>query len=465
MGRRVALILHPAGMLSLAGLTRRADSAGSLRRTATLMAVAGLVLALGPGAAGAAPGTVPAVTTRVEVGSAGVALRARLLHQGEWGRGVAVMAAGDARDSPLAVVLGVETRAAVAGPVAGTGAWRELAAPHSHAAGSTVFHEATGLRLRSGLDPGTQRGVQLQPMPGFAVAGFRRLAVAGATGGPPIIGLVASAAPRSPLQVEAYGALRTTAPRERPTAWVLEAAPFPGGVLALAGVRLGLAAGGAGLWASANLSAGPRVPAGGHARVAARGDLGFGELRAVMSVAGREFRDLTGASVGAPLAWALRFQGAAGASAWKLKYRLDARGEELAPVWPAPQPEEPAPRQLALAVTPELSMGDWTLSATGRVEVAAAGPVPSAGARLAGEPGSLAATWRAGGRDSLRVRGSVTAAPVTIEAGLTAAGVRTSAELGIALRTPEFTLRAGVRRLGLAPPAAPTVSVTFTAPS
>ena len=54
---------------------------------------------------------------------------------------------------------------------------------------------------------------------------------------------------------------------------------------------------------------------------------------------------------------------------------------------------------------------------------------------------------------------------MTIEAGLTAAGVRASAELGIALRTPEFTLRAGIRKLGLAPPASPTVSVTLTAPS
>ena len=461
----MALILHSAGMLSIVGLTRRSAPDGSLRRDATLVAVAGLVFGGGPGAAGAAPATAPTVTTRAEISSAGVALQARLLQQAEWGRALVVMAAGDAPDSPLTVVLGLETEGAVAGPVAGTGAWRELAAPHGHDAGSTVFHEATGLRLRSGLDSGSQRGVQLQPTPGFAVAGFRRLAVADAAGEPPTIGLVTSLAPRSPLQVEAYAALRTEAPREQPPAWVLEAAPFPGGILVLAGARLGLSAAGAGVWASANVSGGPRVPAGGYARVAARGDLGFGELRAVISVAGREFRDLTGASVTAPLAWALQFHGAAGTSEWKLKYRVGARGEELAPAWPAPRREESAPRELALVVTPTLQVGAWTLGATGQVEVAAAGPALSAGVRLASERGSLAVNWRDGSRGSLRVHGAVTAAAVTVEAGLTATGAAATAELGIGLRTPEFTLRAGVRKLGVAPPAAPAVSVTFTAPA
>ena len=462
MDQRVALFLHTTGMLSTAGSTRGADSDGSLCRTVTLLAVAGLAFAWVPGAADAAPATTPTVTTRIEVSSAGVALRARLLQQAEWGRGLAVLAAGDAPDSPLALVLGLETDGAVAGPVAATGAWRELAAVHGHDAGSTVFREATGLRLRSGLNPGSQRGVELRPTPGFAVAGFRRLAVAGA---PSTIGLVTSLAAGSPLQLEAYAALRTEAPREQPPAWVLEAAPFPGGVLALGGVRLGLAAVGAGLWASANVSVGPRVPAGGYARLAALGDLGLGELRAVITVAGREFRDLTSAGVAAPLAWAVQFHGAAGASAWKLKYRLGARGEELVPVWVVPQREEPAPRELDLAVTPELSVGDWTLSATGRVEAAAAGPAPSVGARLAGESGHLALTWRGGDRGSLRVRGAATAAPVTVEAALNVAGDATTAELGFGLRTPEFTLRATVRKLGKAPPGGPAVGVTFTAPA
>ena len=434
---------------------------GPPRRTATLVAVAGLVCAWPPGAAGQAPATAPAVTTRVAIDSGGVALQARLLQQAEWGRGLAVLTAGDAPDVPLAVVLGLETEAAVAGPVAATGAWRELAAVHGHDAASTVFHEATGLRLRSGLEPGTQRGVQLRPTPGFAVTGFHRL---GAVGQPPTIGLAAALAPGSPLQLEAYAALRTEAAPERPPAWVLETAPFPGGVLALAGVRLGLAGPGAGLWASANVSAGPRVPAGGYARVAARGDLGLGELRAVMTLAGRGFRDLSGAAAAAPLAWALQLRGAPGTAAWKLRYRLDARGEELAPAWPAPLGAEPAPRELALAVTPVLALGDWTLSATGRVEVAAAGTALSGGARLAGEAGSLAVTWRGGGRGSLRVRGAVSAAAVSVESALTAAGGTASADLGLGLRTPGFTVRAGVRRLGLAPPAGPAVSVTFTAP-
>ena len=450
-------------MLSLTGLARRPHKTGALRRTATLMAVAGLVFAWPPVAAGQAPATAPAVTTRVAIGGDGVALQARLLQQAEWGRGLAVLTAGDAPAAPLAVVLGLETEAAVAGPVAATGAWRELAAVHGHDAGSTVFHEATGLRLRSGLAPGTQRGVQLRPTPGFAVTGFHRLG-AGAVGQPPTIGLVASPAPGSPLQLEAYAALRTEAPPERPPAWVLETAPFPGGVLALAGVRLGVAGPDAGLWASANVSGGPRVPAGGYARLAARGDLGLGELRAVMTVAGRGYRDLNGAAAAVPLAWALQFRGAPGTAAWKLRYRLDARGEELSPAWPAPRREAPVPRELALAVTPVLSLGDSTLSATGRIEVDAAGTALSGGARLAAEPGSLAVTWRGGGRGSLRVRGAVSAAAVTVEAALTAARGAASAELGLGLRTPRFTLQAGVRKLGLAPPAGPAVSVTFTAP-
>ena len=444
-------------MPSLAGLARRADRNGPLPRTATLLAVAGLVFAWPPVAAGQAPVTAPAVTTRMAIDNGGVALQARLLQQAEWGRGLAVLTAGDAPDTPLSVVLGLETEAAVAGPVAFTGAWRELAAVHGHTAGSTVFHEATGLRLRSGLEPGTQRGVQLRPTAGFAVTGFHRLGAAGAVAQPPTIGVAAAPISGSPLQLEAYAALRTEAAPERPPAWVLETAPFPGGVLALAGARLGLAGPGAGLWASANVSAGPRVPAGGYTRVAARGDLGLGELRAVMTVAGRGYRDLSGAAATVPLAWALQFRGAPGRAAWKLRYRLDARGEELSPAWPAP-------RELALAVTPALSLGDWTLSATGRVEVDAAGTALSGGARLAGEPGSLALTWRGGGRGSLRVRGAVTAAAVTVEAALTAAGDAASAELGVALRTPGFTLRAGIRKLGLAPPSGPAASVTFAAP-
>ena len=73
-------------------------------------------------------------------------------------------------------------------------------------------------------------------------------------------------------------------------------------------------------------------------------------------------------------------------------------------------------------------------------------------------------TWRGGGSGSLRVRGAVSVAAVSVEAALTAAGGAPSADLGLGLRTPGFTLRAGVRKLGLAPPAGPAVSVTFTAP-
>jgi len=53
---------------------------------------------------------------------------------------------------------------------------------------------------------------------------------------------------------------------------------------------------------------------------------------------------------------------------------------------------------------------------------------------------------------------------VTAEAALTAAGGAASVELGLGLRTPGFTLRADVRKLGIAPPAGPAASITFTAP-
>ena len=454
----MALILHIGGMLMITKLSYVAD-AGSRRRIATLVTAA-LLLGWPPGGAGAAP----AVTTRAEFSSAGTVLRSRLLQRAAWGQGFAVMEAGDAADTPLGLVLGLESEGALVGPVAATGAWRELADPLGHDASSTVFAEATGLRLKTGLKPGSLRGLQLKPVPQLIVAGFRRLATAETAGAPPTLGLVASLAPHPALQVEAYTALRTDAPRERRPGWVLKAAPFPGGVLSLAGARVGLAAPGAELWASANLSGGRRVPLAGHVRLAARGDLKLGELRAMIALAGREFRGLTGASVAAPLAWAAQFRGAAGPPEWKLKYRVGARGEELRPV--LRPPAGAAARKVSVAVTPELPVGAWTVSGTGKLEFGARGVVLSAGARLDGKPGELAVTWRdsaSGG--SLRVRGAATAAPVTVEAGVTATGATLTAELGIGLRTPEFTLGVAVRKLGKAPPAGPAVTVTFAAPT
>ena len=456
-------------MLLLTRLTRWSCGAGSdglPRHALAGVALAVLLTGLPPGAAGAAPAAAPALTTRAELGSAGVALRARLLQRAEWGRGLAVMAAGDAVDSPLAVVLGLETAGALVGPVATTGAWRELVDPLGFDAGSGVFAEASGLRLHSGINPGSWRGVQLSPGPELAVAGFRRLARAGAGGEPPIIGMVTSLAAHAALQIEAYAALRTDAPRQAPPGWVLEAAPFPGGVLSLAGARVGLSAAGADLWASANLSGGPRVPVAAHARLAVRGDLDFGELRAMIAAAGREFRGLTGNAVPAPLAWAVQLRGDLGAPAWTLKYRVSARGEELASVLRPTAGGESAQREVEVAVTPVVPVAGWTLSATGNLAAGAGGVVLSAGARLDGAPGELAVTWRGGGSGSrLRVRGAVTVAPVTVEAGVTAAGAATTAELAIGLRTPELALRVALRKLGQAPPAGPVVTVTFAAPA
>ena len=421
-----------------------------------------------PHAAVAAPAAAPAVTTRAEFSGAGAVLRTRLLQRADWGRGVVVVTAGDAADLPLAVELGLAAEGALAGPVAAGGAWRELADPLGHDAGSAVFAEATRLRLKSGLYPGSLRGVQLTPVPELTLFGWRRLAAAGAGGGaePPTFGLVASLPPDAALRMEAYAALRADAPHQPRRGWKLDTAPFPGGVLSLAGARVALAVAGVDLWASANLSGGPRVPLGGHARLAARGGLEFGELRAMVAVAGREFRGLTGASSAAPLAWALQFRGAAGPGQWKLKYRLAARGEELAPVLRPPGGADSAARKVSVAVTPVVPLGVWTVSGTGKLEAAAGGVVRSAGARLYGRPGELEVTWREGrrGGGSVRVRGAVAAAPVTAEAGVTAAGGSAAADLGIRLRTPKFTLHAAVRKLGKAPPAGPAVTVSFTTP-
>lgn len=431
-------------------------------------ALAVLLAGWPPHAAVAAPAAAPAVTTRAEFSGAGAVLRTRLLQRADWGRGVVVVTAGDAADLPLAVELGLAAQGALAGPVAVTGAWRELADPLGHDAGSAVFAEATRLRLKSGLYPGSLRGVQLTPVPELTLLGWRRLAAAGAGVGaePPTFGLVASLPPDAALRMEAYAALRADAPHQPRSGWKLATAPFPGGALSLAGARVALAVAGVDLWASANLSGGPRVPLGGHARLAARGGLEFGELRAMVAVAGREFRGLTGASSAAPLAWALQFRGAAGPGRWKLKYRLAARGEELAPVLRPPGGADSAARKLSVAVTPVVPLGVWTVSGTGKLEAAAGGVVRSAGARLYGRPGELEVTWREGrrGGGSVRVRGAVAAAPVTAEAGVTAAGGSAAADLGIRLRTPKFSLHAAVRKLGKAPPAGPAVTVTFTTP-
>lgn len=437
----------------------------SMRRAAVGAAVAMLLAGWPPLTAYAAPSALPAgpaVTTRIDLGGRGVALRTRLLQRAEWGRGVAVMTAGDAVDSPLDVVLGLETPGALAGPVALAGAWRELAAPLGHSAGSTVFAEATRLRLKSGLYPGPLRGVQLTPAPGLAIMGFRRPAVAGAAAGPPAMGVAASLPPLAALRLETYAALRTDAPPQSHRGWKLSAAPFPGGALALAGMRAALPVAGVELQASANLSGGAHAPLDGYARLAARGGLEFGELRALVAVAGREFRGLTGAAAPAPLAWALQLRGAPGPGAWTFKYRLEARGEELAPVL-RPSAAAAADRKLAVTVTPVLHFGLWNLSATAKLDAAARGVVPSAGARWYGRPGEVAVTWRAGAdAGSLRVRGSVNAAPVTASAGVSAAGGAAAVDLGIRLRTPGFTLQADVRKLGAAPPAGPALSVTFT---
>ena len=116
-------------MLLLTRLSCVAGAGVFLRRAVAGIALAVLLAGLPPGRAGAAPPAAPSVTTRAELGSAGVALRSRLLQRAEWGRGLAVVTAGDAADAPFAVVLGLEAEGALVGPVNTAGAWRELLDP------------------------------------------------------------------------------------------------------------------------------------------------------------------------------------------------------------------------------------------------------------------------------------------------------------------------------------------------
>ena len=452
--------------LSIIGLSCRARAGGALRRAAPAALAAALLTGWPPPVAEAAPApgpAAPAVTARAEFSGAGVTLRTRLLQRAAWGRGLAVVTADDATAAPLDIVLGLEAEGALAGPVAVAGAWRELADPLGPGAGSTVFAETTRLRLKSGLYPGSLRGLQLTPAPGLAVMGFRRVAAAGSGAGPPTLGLLASLPPGAAPPLEVYAAVRAAAPQQVPPRWKLAAEPFPGGVLALAGARVALPVAGVDLWASANLSGGARAPLGGHARLAARGGLEIGELRALVAVAGREFRGLTGAAAAAPLAWGLQFRGAAGPRDWTLKYRVAASGEELAPELRPSAGAGEGTRKVSVAVTPVLHLGHWNLSATGELKTAAAGILPAAGARLYGRRGEVGVTWRTtGAGGSVRVRGALTAAPVTAAAGVTAARGAAVVDLGLRLRTPEFTLRADLDKLGNALPAGPSVTLTLT---
>ena len=415
---------------------------------------------------GCADGAPPdrSLTTRAELGGTELTVSTRLLQRSDWGRALVVTTAG----ARLQVVLGLETERALIGAVDLAGAWRELADPLSHTAISTVFGEATRLRLDSSLDPGLRRGVQLNLAPALAVAGFGPGTAAGTEGGQPsarTLGLVTALTPHPALGLEAYAALRTDAPPEVEEGWELERVPFPGGPLLLVGARLALSGTPGDLWASANVSAGPELPPAAHLRLVVRGDHPFGEAAAMVAAASREFRSLDGVTTVAPLVWAVRLRGAVGPPGWQVKYRAGARGEELAQgLRPAAGGQGLAQREVTFAVAPAVALGGWTVTGESELKVSEEGTALGFGARLYGAPGMLSVGWHGGAGDGgeLRVRGAARAAPVVLKAAVIATASATTAELGLELRRPGFKLRLGLEELGKAPPAGPVVSVTVS---
>ncbi|MCY4484594.1 MAG: hypothetical protein OXC12_17110, partial [Spirochaetaceae bacterium] len=124
------------------------------------------------------------MTSRVEIGAAGTAVRTRLAYDAGWGRIGAVAAVEPGADRPLLVVTGLHLPSALIGPVRLSGAWRELARPLGHDAATRVYGERTRLLPATGINPGRLRGVQLEPLPGVGLAGFLEPGAAAAGASP-----------------------------------------------------------------------------------------------------------------------------------------------------------------------------------------------------------------------------------------------------------------------------------------
>ena len=423
-----------------------------------------MLLACGHSAAEPETAGSVSVTSRVEVSGERTTVRTRLVHAARWGSAGAVAAVAPGAGRPLLFAPGLETRAALIGPVRLSGAWRELARPLGHDAGTRAYRERTRLLPDAGINPGRLRGVQLEPLPGVAVAGLVEPGAASAGGGraPAVIALVAAGSPLPPLDLEAYAAVRTAVPAEVPARWLLAAAPFPGGELALAGTRARLVAGAGELAGSVNVSLGPRLPAAVHGRLSARLPVPYGELAAVVAAAGREFRALGGAAPAAPLAWAVRLSGTVGPPRWRVGYRFAARGEAPAPVL-AGRAGVAQPHAVELAVRPAVRVGAATLSGEGAVNAGATGAVPALALQARARPGTLSVRWRgAPGGDTLQVRGAAQAAPVAVEAGWRIASGAVTTQLAVEVRLPHGRLRIGAAGLGEPFPDGPRLTVTMS---
>ena len=411
---------------------------------------------------------VVSVTSRVDLSATRSAVRTRLEYGAPWGRAGAVAAIEPGADRPLLVATGLELRAALVGPVRLSGAWRELARPLGHGAGTRVYRERTRLLPDRGISPGRLRGVQLEPLPGLMLAGIVESGTAGGVRPPTVLGVVVAVEPLPALSVEAYTAVRTTVPPAVSTRWLLAAPPFPGGELSLVGARARVAAGAGELAGSVNVSLGPRLPAAFHARLSARAPVPFGmngELAAAVAAAGREFRGLGGEAQHAPLAWAVQLSGTAGPR-WRVGYRLAARGEAPAPALQTGAAGAAAPHTVELTVTPTVPLGAVTLSGEGAVRAGAAGAVPTLAIRARARPGTVSIRWRgAPAGSTLQVGGAAQASPVTVEADWRVASARITTRLAIEVRLPRGRLRISAAGLGGPLPDGARLTVTISVES
>ena len=438
------------------------------RRRRAAAAVILMALACTQSGAQSAASGVVSVTSRVEVSATRSAVRTRLEYGAPWGRAGAVAAIEPGADRPLLVASGLELRAALVGPVRLSGAWRELARPLGHGAGTRVYRERTKLLPDRGIRPGRLRGVQLEPLPGLVLAGIVEPGTAGGVRPSAILGVVAAVEPLPALSVEAYTAVRTTVPPATSTRWLLAAPPFPGGELSLVGARARVAAGGGELAGSVNVSLGPRLPAAFHARLSARAPVPFGmngELAAAVAAAGREFRGLGGEAQHAPLAWAVQLSGTAGPR-WRVGYRLEARGEAPAPALQTGAAGAAAPHTVELTVTPTVPLGAVTLSGEGAVQAGAAGAVPTLAIRARARPGTVSIRWRgAPAGSTLQVGGAAQASAVTVEADWRVASAKITTRLAVAVRLPRGRLRISAAGLGDPLPNGPRLTVTISVES
>ena len=413
----------------------------------------------------AAPGAV-SVTSRVEVAATGSAARTRLVYEGSWGLARLVAAVEPGGDRPLLVASGLDLGGALVGPVRLAGAWRELARPLGHDAGTTVYREPTGLRPDTAISPGRLRGVQLTPLPGVAVAGYLEPAPASARRArrSTVLAAAAGGAPLPALGLEAYAAVRTGAAPAVSTRWLLPAPPFPGGELAHAGIRARIAAGAGELAGSVNASLGPRLPPAFHVRLSGRAPSPYGELAASVAAAGREFRALGGGAPAASLAWAARLSGAAGPRPWRVGYRFAARGVVPRPALHAAGAGAAAPHTVELAVTPSVRLGAVTLGGEGAVRAGPHRAVPTLAVEARARPGTVSLRWRgARSGDTLQVRAAASASPVAVEAGWRIASDKVTTQLAVEVRLPRGRLRVAAAGLGDRFPNGPRLTVTMSA--